>query len=66
MHSVDDLVVCLCDFSGHVGRHIDGFCGVLVGYGVGQRNFEGRILLQFSLENELCVFNTRFKSEKKK
>ena len=23
-----DLVVCLGDFNGHVGRHIDGFDGV--------------------------------------
>ena len=34
MHSADDLFMCLGDFSGHVGRHIDGFDG---GYGVGQR-----------------------------
>ena len=27
MHSADDLVVCLGDFSGHIGRHIDGFDG---------------------------------------
>ena len=25
MHSVGDLVMCLGDFNGHVGRHIDGF-----------------------------------------
>ena len=42
MHSSDDLRMCLGDFNGHVGRHIDGLHG---GYGVGQRNFEGRMLL---------------------
>ena len=41
MHSADDLVLCLGDFNGHVGRHIDGFYGVYGGYGVGQRNLEG-------------------------
>ena len=35
VHSADDLVMCLCDFNGHVGRHIDGVDG---GYGVGQMN----------------------------
>ena len=40
MHYADDLVMCLCDFNGHVGRHIDGFDG---GYGVSKRNLEGRM-----------------------
>ena len=35
MHSADDLVMCLEDFNGHFGRHIDG---VHQGYGVGHRN----------------------------
>ena len=25
MHSTDDLVMRLCDFNAHVGRHVDGF-----------------------------------------
>ena len=24
IHGADDLVMCLVDFSGHVGRHFDG------------------------------------------
>ena len=28
MHSVCDLVMCLGDFNGHVGRHFDGFDGL--------------------------------------
>ena len=44
MHYADDLVMCLADFNGHVGRHIDVFYEVYGGYGVGQRNLEGRIL----------------------
>ena len=33
-------MVCLGDFNGHMGRHIDGFHGR---YGVGQRKLEGRM-----------------------
>ena len=28
MHSADGLVMCLGDFNGHFGKHIDGFVGV--------------------------------------
>ena len=34
-HSAGNLVMFLGDFSGHVGRHIDGLVGVHGGYGVG-------------------------------
>ena len=61
MHSAGDFVMCLGDFNGYVSRHIDGFDGVHGGYGVGQRNLEGRMLLEFSLEKGLCVSNTWFK-----
>ena len=43
------------DMNGHVGRHIDVFDGVNGGYGVGQRNLEGRMLLEFCLEKKLCI-----------
>ena len=46
VHCVDHLAMCLGDISGHVGRHVDGVHG---GYGVGQRNMEGRLLLEFYL-----------------
>ena len=48
MHSAVDLVMCLGDFNGHVGRHIDVVDG---GYGVGQRNLEVRMLLQLFFFN---------------
>ena len=66
MHSTGDLVVCLGDINWHVGRHIDRFDGVHARYGVGQRNFEGRMLLEFCLEKELCVSNTWFKIVEKR
>ena len=53
MHSAYTLIVCLGDFNGHMDRHFDGL-GVHGGYGVDQRNFEGRILLEFCLERKLC------------
>ena len=44
MRTAGDLVVCLGGINGHIGRHIDGFDGVHGGYGVGQKNFERRML----------------------
>ena len=52
MHSADDLVMCLNDFNGHVGRHIDGF--------------DRRMLLEFCLEKELCMSSTWLKREEKR
>ena len=66
MHSADDLVMCLGDFTGLVGRYIDGFDGVHGGYGVGQRNVAGRMLLEFCLEKQLCVSNAWFEREEKR
>ena len=66
VHSADDLVMCLGDFNGHVGRHIDGFDEVIGDYVVDQRNVERRMLLEFCLEKELCVSNTLFKREEKR
>ena len=60
------VIWCLGDFDAHVGRHIDGFYGVHGGYGVGLRNLEGRLSLEFCLEKELCVLNTWFKREEKR
>ena len=49
MHYENILVMCLGDINGHVGRHIDCFDGLHVGYGVGQRNLEARMLLELCL-----------------
>ena len=57
MHSVDDLVMCLGDFNGNIGRHIDGVYG---GYGVHQKNLEGKTLLAFCMEKELSMLSICF------
>ena len=58
LYSADDVVMSLVDFNEHVGRHIDGFDGVHGGYGAGHRNLEGKMLLDYCLEKELCLSNT--------
>ena len=54
MHSAGDLVMCLGDFNEHIGRHIDGLYELHGGYGVGERNLDGRVLSKFCLEKN-CV-----------
>ena len=66
MHSEGNLAMCLCDFNGHIGRHIDGFYGVRGGHCAGQRNLEGRMSLEFCLDKALCVSDTWLKREEKR
>ena len=66
MHSAGDLVMCLGDFNGDVGRYIDGFDWIHGWYGMGQRHFEGEMLLEFCLEKELCMSSTWSKREEKR
>ena len=51
-------------FGGHVGRHIDGFDGVHEGYGVGERNLEGRMLPEFCLV--FCIKYMVLREEERK
>ena len=64
MHSTGVLVVCLGDFNGHIGWNIDGFNGAHREYGIEQKDFGGRMLLEFCLDKELCVSDTWSKREK--
>ena len=66
MHSADDLAMCLGTLYGQVGRHIDGFDGVHGSNGISQRNLEGKMILEFCLEKELCVSNTWSMREEKR
>ena len=58
MHNADNLVMCLGDFNGHVCGHIDGSDGVRGGCGVGQRNLEVKMILEFYLEKESYMSKT--------
>ena len=61
-----EVIVSLGDFKGHVGKCAEGFEGVHGWNGVGKRNAEGRKLLEFCDERELCVANTWFKKTDKR
>ena len=60
----EEFLICFGDFNGHVGKQIDGFDRVHGGFGVGERNFEGRLLHEFCDENDLCLKNAWFKKKK--
>ena len=47
LQNPSEVVFGLGDFNGHVGEEIEGFEGALGGNGIGQRNAEGRMLLEF-------------------
>ena len=59
------LVVC-GDLNGHVGKEVDGFEGVHGGYGFGNRNVEGEMLLEFADAMNLVLANTCFKKNEGK
>ena len=62
MHCADDFIMCLGVFNGHVNMHIDEFDCFFRGYGVVQRNLEGRMLLEFCLKKKLCqIHGVRWK-----
>ena len=63
--SSSEMILGLGDFNGHVGKQIDGFEGVHGGNGLGLRNVEGRLLLEFCDARELCVANTWYKKKEK-
>ena len=56
------LVVC-GDMNGHVGAGKDGFEGVHGGYGYGERNPEGEMLLEFADAMKLVIANTWFRKK---
>ena len=66
LQNPSEVVFGLGDFNGHVGEEIEGFEGVLGGNGIGKRNAEGRMLIKFCNERELCVANTWLKKTDKR
>ena len=66
LHSVGEQVLGTADFNGHVGKRIEGYKDVHGGNGIEERNMEGKMLLEFCDEKELCVANTWFKKGEKR
>ena len=66
LHSVGELVLGMGDFNGHVGKQIEVYEDMHGGNGIGGRNVEGKLLLEFRDEKELCVANIWFRKEWKR
>ena len=58
--AAEQLVVC-GDLNGHVGAKSDGFGGVHGGFGFGERNVEGEMLMEMAGGLNLAIINTWFK-----
>ena len=63
VENANEVLICLGDFNGHIGKEVDGFEGVHGGFGIGKRNLEGRLLLEFCVKKDLCVGNSWFKKK---
>ena len=66
LQNPSEVILSIGDFNGHIGRRIDGFEGVHGGCGIGKRNVEGKRLLEFCDEKELCVANTWFQKKEQR
>ena len=67
LESSSEIIVSLWHFNGHVGKCAEAFEGVHGGMVVGKELQNGRRLLEFCDEKELCVANTWFyKIDKRK
>ena len=66
MANANELVLGKGDFNGHVRKCAEGFEGIHGGYGIGKKNAEGKMLLDFCNQKELCVAHTRYKEKDKR
>ena len=65
-HHTSELINAIGDVNGHVGRNIDGFQGVIVGFSISERNQERRMLLEFCDAKHVCIANTWLRKADKK
>ena len=63
VENANEVLICLRGFNGHIGKEVDGFEGAHGGFGIGKRNLERRLLLEFCVEKDLCVGNSCFKKK---
>ena len=66
LRSMTELVLGMGDFNGRVGKWIESYEGVHGGNRIGERNVEGKMLLEFCDAKELCTANTWFKKGEKR
>ena len=66
MANTNELVLGLGDFNGYAGKCAEGFEGIHGEYGIGKRNTEGRMLLDFCDQKGLCVANAWYKKMDKR
>ena len=50
VENANEVLICLGDFNEHIGKEVNGFEGVHGGFGIGKRNVEGRLLLEFCVK----------------
>ena len=63
MENENEVLICLGNINGHIGKEVNGFEGVHGGFGIGKKNVEGRLFLEFCVEKVLCVGNSWFKKK---
>ena len=59
-------IFSLAGFNGHVEKFVESCESVHGGNGFGNRNLEGRTLLEICDEKELCLTNTWFQKEEQR
>ena len=56
-------LIMMGDWNGHVGRERDGYEGVVGAHGIGDRNDDGRRVLDFCLLNDAAIMNTFYQHQ---
>ena len=60
----NEEVIVMGDLNGHVGQRTEGYEQVIGHHGIGQRNTEGVIILNFCNSNGMKISNTYFQNRK--
>ena len=58
-----EIIIVMGDWNGHVGRERDGYEGVVGAQSIGDRNDDGRRILDFCLVNNAAIMNTFYEQQ---